>query len=85
MSRTPSPTADFGDHVVYLVGFEIAPGTWRNTDSANGCYWERRSGSEIPPNEVIANGFSFDIQTVELEPSDRGFYSENCGSWTRVE
>ncbi len=81
--RTSSPTADFGGGD-YQVGAEVAPGLWRNSDSSDGCYWERLSGFSGEFDEIVANGFSFDIQTVEITTGDVGFFSDDCGTWSRL-
>lgn len=81
--RTPSPTAIFGGGH-YQVGFEVAPGTWRNSDSAGHCYWERLSGFSGQLIDVIANGISQSIQAVTIAETDVGFWSDRCGAWTRI-
>jgi hypothetical protein len=80
---TPSPTAPFGDGI-YIVGVDIAPGLWRNSDSSDGCYWARLSGFGGTLDEIIANEFSEAIQTVRIVSTDRGFETEGCGVWTRI-
>jgi len=80
---TPSPTAPFSDGV-YIVGVDIAPGLWQNSDSSGGCYWARLSGFGGTLDEIIANEFSETIQVVRIHPTDRGFETEGCGVWTRI-
>lgn len=77
------PTQPFGAGV-WLVGEEIAPGIWRNSDSSNSCYWERRSGLGGTFGEIITNEFSTAIQTVAIGASDVAFYSHRCGTWTKI-
>ncbi len=81
--RTSSPTANFGGGA-FLVGSEVGPGTWRNSDSSASCYWERLSGFGGSLGEIIANEFSDSIQTVTINASDLGFFSERCGTWSKV-
>jgi hypothetical protein len=81
--RTSSPTADFAGGA-FLVGSEVSAGTWRNSDSAAGCYWERLSGFRGTLPDIIINSFTSVIQTVTIDPSDEGFSSEGCGIWTKV-
>jgi len=80
---TSSPTASFGDGK-FIVGTDVAPGTWRNSDSAAGCYWERLSGFGGGFGDVIANDFSTSIQVVTIAPTDAGFSSDDCGTWTKI-
>lgn len=78
---TGSPTGNFGPGY-FFVGYEVAPGLWRNNSSSGGCYWERLSGFSWELDDIIDNSFSFSIQTVQILPSDEGFHSEGCGTWT---
>jgi hypothetical protein len=80
---TSSPTAPFGEGK-FIVGTDIAPGTWRNSDSSAGCYWERLSGFSGGFGDLIANDFSGSIQVVTIAPADAGFSSSGCGSWTKI-
>jgi len=77
------PTMPFGPGT-WIVGSEIAPGKWRNSDSSDGCYWERLSTLARGPFSLIDNDFSKSIQIVEIKASDAGFHSEGCGTWTRI-
>ena len=45
------------------------------------CYWERLSGFG-GPDEIIANGNGEGYFTVTIAPTDAGFGSEDCGTWT---
>jgi len=77
------PDQPFGPGV-WLVGQEVMPGTWRNSDSSASCYWKRLSGFGGTLGEIIANNFDNSIQTVQIKASDTGFQSERCGTWTRI-
>ena len=79
--QTSSPTAGFTDGY-WLVGTEVAPGLWRNTDSSETCYWARLSGFSWQLKDIIANGISDSIQTVRISSGDQGFSSSRCGNWT---
>ncbi len=81
--RTTSPDAAFGEGT-YLVGSEVAPGLWRNSDSSDFCYWERRSGFSGELDDIITNEFSDTIQTVQIMSTDVGFFSNDCGTWTKI-
>ncbi|MCO5176278.1 MAG: hypothetical protein M9890_04785 [Thermomicrobiales bacterium] len=80
---TTSPTADFGDGT-WIVSVDVGPGTWRNSDSSEGCYWERQSDFTGDLDGIIANEFSTSIQTVTISGSDAAFTSKTCGTWTRI-
>ena len=88
-TRTPTPiptpaglATTFGDGV-HVVGTDIAPGTYRNSSSSGGCYWERLSGFGGTLDEIIANEFAEHRQLVTIEGTDVGFSSEDCGTWTQ--
>jgi len=79
--RTISPVAGFGDGY-WQVGSEVSPGLWRNSDSSEGCYWERLSGFSWRFYDLISNGYSDSIQTVRIAATDVGFHADDCGTWT---
>lgn len=66
----------------WFVNTEIPPGTYRNSDSSRGCYWERRSGMGGTLGEIIANEFTSLRSLVTISAGDVGFQSERCGEWT---
>lgn len=76
------PRTTFGDGT-YVVGSEVVPGTYRNSNSSSGCYWERLSGFGGTTDEIIANNFTQSRQLVTISPSDIGFSAQGCGSWTQ--
>jgi len=73
-----SPWASFGDGT-YVVGKHIAPGTY-TAPGGTYCYWERESGFGGEMSDVIANDTT---ATVTISPSDVGFYTDGCGTWTQ--
>ena len=80
---TTSPTSRFGDGT-YKVGRDVSAGRWRNSDSSGDCYWQRLSGFGGTFDEIIANGLSTSIQTVDIAAGDLGFSAEDCGTWTKI-
>jgi hypothetical protein len=68
---------------LYLVGSEVAPGTYRAGSPAD-CYWERRSGLSGEFSEVITNGLGAADATVTIRASDIAFSSSRCGTWSRI-
>jgi len=65
------------------VGTDIAPGTYRNSSSSGGCYWERLSGFGGSFDEIIANGLATYRQVVTIKEMDTGFSSTDCGTWSQ--
>jgi hypothetical protein len=80
---TASQTAPFGDGT-YIVGSDISAGTWRNSDSSAGCYWERLSGFHGTLDDILGNSFSNSLQIVTISPGDVGFHADGCGTWTKT-
>ena len=78
---TSSPQAAFSDGT-YIVGTDIAPGTWTTPDASDTCYWERTSGFGASLEEVVESGIQG--PTVTIEATDAGFYTAGCGTWTRA-
>ena len=76
LTPTVMPGQPFGDGT-FLVGSEIAPGRYR---SEAPCDWERLSGFGGPQDDVIE--FAFRSDTVAIAPTDIGFHSGYCGTWT---
>lgn len=64
---------------VFLVGAEIAPGTYTATGDIQNCYWERRG----PGGAVLERYFSVtdDRVVVMIQDTDYAFVSQNCGRW----
>lgn len=71
---------------VWLVGSQIAPGTYQINAGA-GCYWERLRNFEHVLGSIIANDFSSSARSeiVTISSSDVGFQNDgDCGTWNRA-
>ena len=73
----------FGDGT-WTVGSNIQPGTYRSSETGNSCYWQRLSGLSGEFDDIIANGVTDAIWVVEIAPTDAGFSTERCGTWTEA-
>lgn len=78
------PKTAFGGDGTYLVGTDIKAGTYRGSGSGQ-CYWARLSGLSGGFNDIIANGNSAGQVVVTISRSDKGFTTQACGSWSRVQ
>ncbi|HQX63654.1 MAG TPA: hypothetical protein PK593_09385, partial [Thermomicrobiales bacterium] len=69
-----------------IFGVDIAPGTWSNNVAAAGCYWERVSDFSGDVVRIIDSGdtHATGVKTITIAPTDAGFKSWDCGTWTRV-
>ena len=79
---TASPTDPFGDGM-YFVGKDIAPGTWQSS-GGDACYWERLTGFSGQLRDIKANDLLSGATVVEINAGDQGFYSHDCGTWTKL-
>lgn len=80
----PPPTPAFGTFGsgTKIVGTDIAPGTYRTRQASTGCYWARLSGFGGTLGEIIANENTNGPEVVTIAPTDKGFQSTRCGTWT---
>ena len=81
-----TPGQPFGDGT-YFVGSEVAPGRYQASDPAS-CHWIRltafggfsRSGGALQVRYGPGGGPGI----ADIAATDAGFYSRNCGTWTRI-
>ncbi len=79
-----NPFLPFGPGT-WLVGEEIAPGLWQNSDSSEGCSWARLGGLDGGPSATTANGSTdSSLIAIEISATDLAFDSRGCGTWTRL-
>jgi hypothetical protein len=66
----------------YIVGADIAPGTYSSAGPAgNGaCYWKRTSG-----DTVVDNAMSKKPQVVRIDATDSSFKTSDCQPWQKIE
>jgi hypothetical protein len=83
LSAITESKTSFGEGT-YIVGTDIEPGTYRNSGSS-GCYFARLSDFTGGLNSIIANGNTDDPTVVTIKPTDAGFESQACGTWTMLE
>ena len=67
---------------VWEVGKEIMPGTY-TTNGGTSCYWARTRNLNGGVGGIIANGNPSGHVVVTIEPTDKGFTTQGCGTWTR--
>lgn len=87
-TATPKPTqkptpsfATFGDGT-FQVGKDIQPGTYRTRVGSSNRYYERLKGFSGSTDDIIANNTDAPA-IVTIKPTDKGFSSQNCGTWTK--
>ena len=79
-----APVTEFGVGD-WAVGSQIAPGRWQSSGGSY-CGWTRLKGFGGTPDEIIEQspGLVIGPATVDIAPSDGGFYTDQCGVWTKV-
>jgi hypothetical protein len=84
-STTSGSGNGFGDGT-WTIGTapgDVAPGTYQ-TNGGVRCYWERASDLSGQESAVLANGNTIGHVVVTILPTDVGFQTERCGTWTRL-
>lgn len=71
------------DDGMYIVGTDIIPGTYKNSGGAT-CYYARLSGFSNTTDDIIANNNVSTPAIITIAPSDKGFESQGCGTWTKL-
>jgi hypothetical protein len=79
-----SPTEPFGPGT-WLVGQEVAPGSWQNSNSSAQCSWARLKTLDGGSLAAISSGTTgADGLVIEIGTDDVAFHSWGCGTWTRA-
>lgn len=80
-SASSSGKSGFGDGT-YRVGVDMPAGLY-SAAGASLCYWARLSNFSGSLDSILANSIGGGREIVELKPSDVGFKSTRCGTWSR--
>jgi hypothetical protein len=70
----------------FVVGTDIAPGTYRTTGPSGhlDCYWGRLTRTSDGTGSIIANNLGPGPATVTIDNSDGAFQTRWCNTWTKV-
>lgn len=71
----------------WVVGTQVAPGTYQAANAAVGCEWQRLNAFTGSGGAVVASAFvsTAAAQLVTIASTDVGFSSTaECGTWTRT-
>jgi hypothetical protein len=81
----PGLATTFGEGK-FLVGTDIAPGTYRTTGPSGrlDCYWERLKRSSGATDSIIANNLGLGPATVTIDGTDGAFQTRWCSTWVKV-
>jgi hypothetical protein len=84
LSRASASRTSVGDGM-WIVGTDMAPGTYRTTVPGGNCYWARLRSFDGSVNSILANDLpGRGNAIVEIRPSDTGFETGGCGTWEKV-
>jgi hypothetical protein len=78
----PGPKTTIDADGTYTVGKDIEPGVYSSAGPVGdgACYWKRVNGSDI-----VDNALSKKPQTVQIEPTDTAFTTNECQSWQKTD
>jgi hypothetical protein len=81
---TPPPKPQFATFQdgTFIVGTDIQPGTYRTRSGPSGCYFARLKGFGGSLDDILANENTDAPAVVTIAPTDKGFESSRCGTWT---
>jgi hypothetical protein len=85
-SALPSALATTAGEGRFVVGTDIAPGTYRTSGKSGhvDCYWERLKDTSGTTDSIIANNLEPGPATVTINKSDGAFQTRWCSPWTKV-
>jgi hypothetical protein len=81
----PGLATTFGEGK-FVVGMDIAPGTYRTTGPSGrlDCYWERLKRTSGATDAIITNNLGRGPATVTIDGNDGAFQTRWCSTWTKV-
>lgn len=82
-TATPTPSYAHFDDGTFQVGKDVQPGTYRTRAGSSGCYYARLKGFGGTVDDIIANNNTDAPAVITISASDKGFESQNCGTWTK--
>ncbi|MGH3694189.1 MAG: hypothetical protein ACRDRX_09460 [Pseudonocardiaceae bacterium] len=70
----------------FVVGTDIAPGTYQTTGKSgrSDCYWERLKDTNGTTASIIDNDLAPGPATVTIDQTDGAFQTRWCRTWTKV-
>jgi len=68
----------------YMVGVDIAPGTWRTQSGTSSCYWERDRDATGALSDIINNDFGVGGGFITIASTDLQLQIQGCGSTTYI-
>ena len=82
LSQITASNTTFGAGT-YIVGTDMKAGTYKSSGS-EGCYYSRLSGFGGGMSGIISNNNTDTSAIVTIAPTDKGFTSTRCGTWSLI-
>ncbi len=83
LSAITTDKTTFNDGI-FILGTDIEPGTYKNKGQT-GCYYARLSNFTGGMGSILANENTDDPAIITILATDKGFQSNRCGTWEKVE
>ena len=84
VSQVSDSRTEVGDGI-WIVGTDLAPGTYRATVPGGSCYWARLRSFDGGLNSILANDLPPKGNAIiEIPPDDAGFETHGCGTWKKA-
>lgn len=80
--KSGAPASSIPGDGTYVVGTDIAPGTYRAAHPSTECFWTREKNLTGDSNASIASEIESGPAIVTILSTDKGFRTQGCGSWT---
>jgi hypothetical protein len=81
VSAAPLKDRKFGEGAHRVSKADVWPGTYRSL-GGDGCYWARLKNFSGEIGGILANANADGPTLVTIKPSDKGFDSSGCATWT---
>ncbi|SFC14413.1 hypothetical protein [Streptomyces aidingensis] len=72
-----------GNGGTFMVGVDIAPGTYKSAGNTEECYWERLTDLSGSLDSIADNNFATGQAIVTIEDDDAFFTSNFCTDWVK--
>lgn len=82
--QASGPATTVGDGT-FVVGTDIAAGTWKTTGGGDGdCAWVRLKDTTGDPSAIIADGQATGPTTVTIKTTDKAYQTIGGCTWTKI-
>jgi hypothetical protein len=84
-AEAAGPSGSIEGDGTFLVGEDVAPGTYRAAAASSGnCYWARLKDLNGNVNSIVANGNTSGPVLLRVAPSDYAIETTGCETFKRI-